>query len=611
MADTILTPSVTSTDETEERNYLVKENYLSEFGTDDEKSVVRANLGIYASDAVYTKEETEEFVNIAVAAALVGYVTSDELPSAIAELSDEIANAGYVRSDGTVPFTSAQTQAALPTSDYHLANKIYVDNALTAHVNADDPHGTLDQVEVLLANYAKLSDVYTSSNSYSRKEVDSLLSGYVKRDGSTAFTNPQVGVDPTLPSHLATQRYVKQVMDNHKSETDPHAFIATLKRYLSNYYTKSETYTKAQTYSRAQLVDIIKSQMNDIVDQAIATHVATDGSVSELKDYVINVLYDCVRADGSVTHTAPQAGVAAVNDNEFIVLSQLREAIESLGATLTEAIADATNQSTWIPTGPVETTVGFVEDNTILPPEMTVQQIMDAIFYGKQVGITVDKYAEYGSTVCMKIYVHGLSTLTSAEIYKNDVLVGTLSPSDFIVSDEDGIYYEYCDSEEFTEDTEWKVIFYYSDGQTITDTATTYLAYAMFVGALPYWWNASEDITMDRLREVVDLDSQNNVFMTELGSQITKYTMTFDFTDAMTRSITVVVPYDYPDLVRMVTPTQTVTAEAFTKTVMPMYPNNAEVGVNYKIYVFNQPLVTLSQTVEFYFGESDEEDDNE
>lgn len=616
MADTILTPSATPAAETQtEKNYLVKENYLSEFESEDEKSVARANLGVYAKEAVYTQDEAELMVNEKIHDALQGYVTSSELPAAISELSQEIADAGYVKSDGSVPFTNPQTQSALPTSDYHLANKIYIDNLLKAHLNASDPHNIIDKVQTILAGYAKLSDTYTSTYLYTKSEIESLLTGYVKKDGSTAFTNPQVGVDPSLPSHLATARYVKLVMQNHESDADPHGFMTTLKAYLSNYYNKSETYTKAQTYSRTQLLDIIKQQMNDVINGAIATHVATDGSVSELKDWIMNELYKYIKADGSVAHTKPQAGVAAESAHDFVILEQLTQAIENLQSTLENKISEETNQSTWVTSGPVRTTVGFVEDNTQMPKEMTVQQICDAIFYGRQIGVLAPAYAEYGDTVCLKIFMHGLDILTAADLYKNGTLIGSLTADDFAnlpeTTSDDGQFYEYCDTGEFTEDTEWKVIFHFSDGTEITDTATTKLSYPMFVGAVPYWWNAQEDITMDSLRTLCDEDSQNCKMFTYLGPDVAALDIKFDFTDAKQRSLVVVVPYEYPDLVSMVTPTQEVTYEAFAKWVQPLYPNNTTTGVSYKIYVFNQPLVKLQQDVKFTFGEVTEEDDDE
>ena len=608
----ILEPSVIPSIPIEDKNALLHENYLSEFETEDEKSVARENLGVYAKEFTYTRDEAQTMVQRTIQAALQNYVTSDELPEAIAELSTEIANAGYVKSDGSVPFTNPQSQSSLPTLDEHLANKIYVDNLLKAHVNGNDPHKTLEQVRVLLADYAKLSDTYTSANLYTKRETNLILADYVRKDGSVPFTKPQIGVDPSLPSHLATARYVQLIMQNHNEELDPHSFLSTLRKYLSNYYTKSETYTKAQTYSRTQLLDIIKSQMKDVVEQAIATHVAEDGSVSELKNFILLKLYDCIKADGSVAHTAPQAGVPAVHPNEFIVLEQLTAAIDSLDKTLNQAITDATNQTTWVPSGPVRTTVGFVEDNTRMPREMTVQQICDAIFYGRKIGVVAPPYAEYGEQVCIKIYTHGLSILEEVEIYKNGELIGTLSPDDFNGSPDDfrdeGFYYEYCETGEFTEDTEWKVIFNYSDGQTITDTATTKLSYPIFIGALPYWWNAQEDITMNSLRDKVQEDPDNCKFFTKFGPEIKRLKTSFNFQDAERRSLVVVLPADYPDLLKMVTPTQEVEVDAFAKWMQPMYPNNVPVGVLYKIYVFNQPLVKLNQILKFYFEAANIED---
>ena len=42
-----------------------------------------------------------------------------------------------------------------------------------------------------------------------------------------------------------------------------------------------------------------------------------------------------------------------------------------------------------------------------------------------------------------------------------------------------------------------------------------------------------------------------------------------------------------------------------------MYPNNATVGVVYKIYVFNQPLVKLNQTLKVSFTAENNSDDDE
>lgn len=584
---------------------LLHDNYLSEFITENEKAVVRENIGVYAKNFTYTKDETLSLIQDSLHTALRGYSTTGDVHDLIENLTEEIKEFGYVLSDGSIPFTNPQSQAALPTSEYHLTNKIYVDNLLTAHVNSSDPHKTLDRVKQLLAGYVRTTDTYTTQNLYNKREVDLLLNKYIKKDGSVPFTSPQMGVDPELPSHLATMRYVKKVMYNHNNELDPHNFLSTLKNKLASYCTKAETYTKAQTYSRTQLLDIIKSQMKDIVDQAIASHEATTGSVSELKEFVLRQLAACTKADGSVVHTVPQAGMPAIHENEFIVLSQLTKAIDDLSSALNRDIKAATNQAVWIPSGPVKSTVGFVEDNTNMPRKMTVQQVCDAIFYGRKVGVEAPSYAEYGDTVCIDIYTHGLSLLTEVGVYKNGTLIGTLAPSDFSTLPtgvgDTGLYYKFCNTGEFTEDTEWKVEFHYSDGQVITDTANTKLSYPIFIGALPYWWNAQEDITMNSLREKTIEDSDNCKFYTKYGPEVTAIDTTFNFVDVKQRSIVVVIPNNYPNLDKLVTPTQEIHADAFAKWVQPMHPIVSQVGVLYKIYVFNQPLVKLNQDMKFFF----------
>lgn len=611
MGKGILEPSVVLTPQNEEptQQYLLHDNYLSEFKSEDEKSIARSNLGVYGTDVTWTREETSAEINKLMKKALEGYVSQGDLPQLLQDFNNTLAEANYVKADGSVPFTSPQSQSALPTEDSHLANKLYVDTQLTQHKKAKDPHNILAQVTTLLADYIKASNTYSKESLFTKKEINSLIADLIRKDGTTPFQKPQLGVDPTFPGHLATMRYVLKIMTDHNAEQDPHDFQAILKQRLSNYYTKSETYTKAQTYSRTQLLDIIQKQMNDVVEQAIAKHVANDGSLAGFREEWEQTLATLIKSDGSVAHSKPQAGQPAENDNEFVVLSQLQKLLDELDTKLSTSIDKKTNQTVWKTSGQVRSTVGFVEDNTRLPREMTVQQIMDAIFYGRQTGVVAPPYAEYGETVCIKIFLHGIGMIESVDIYKNGELIGTLYPEDFKFHEGDeGAFYEFCDTGEFTEDTEWEARFHYSDEQEIVDTATTKLSYPIFIGAVPYWWNAQEDITMDSLRELVNEDHVNCRFFTHLGPEIGKMKAKFNFTDVRQRSIVVVIPNDYPDLLRIITPTQEIEASAFAKWLQPMYPNNVPAGVVYKIYVFNQPLVTLDQVIKFHFGVQTEED---
>lgn len=614
MGNGILEPSVVFTPKEEESNQqpLLHDNYLSEFKSEDEKSIARANLGVYGTDVTFTRDEAMLAMNEAIKKALQNYVSTTDLPKAIEALSQTIANEGYVKADGSVPFTAPQSQTALPVQDSHLANKLYVDTRFTAHLREKDPHKILEQVETILADYIKASETYTKSSLYTKKEINTQIAELVRKDGTVPFTKPQIGVDPQFPSHLATMRYVNLVMQNHNTEQDPHGFMETLRKSLSNYYTKSETYTKAQTFSRTQLLDIIQKQMGDVVEQALAKYVAENGSVEEFRTEFEKILKTLIKSDGSVAHSRPQAGQPAENENEFVVLSQLIEKIDELSKNFTETINKKTNQTTWVTSGPVRRTVGFVKEHSRMPKEMTMQQIWDAVFYGRQTGVKAPHFAEYGEQVCLRIYLHGIGLVESVDIYKNGELIGTLYPEDFTLHEGDeGAYYEFCNTGEFTEDTEWEARFHYPEDQEIVDSTVTRLSYPIFIGTVPYWWNAGEDITMDSLRELVNSDPENCKFFTHLGPKIHKLKTSFSFVDSNQRSIVVVIPDSYPALRRIITPTQMVEVSAFARWLQPMYPNNVEVGVPYKIYVFNQPLVQLDQVVKFEFGESREEDDDE
>lgn len=589
---------------------LLHENYLSEFETDSEKEVARGNLKVYSTSEVYTSQETEAAINNALTGMLKGYAPISELQSAIATLNDRFEYEGFVKSNGSVSFTSAQSQLQEPTQDVHLATKKYVDSAIVNHSHEADPHNTIDKVKVLLRDYYSKDNVYHRSDTYNRHEFNLILQHYVRQDGTTAFTRPQSGVDPTMPEHLATAKYVQDTILAHKRELDPHGLVTLIDTKLSNYYTKAESFAKGQTYSRVQLNDIIKHNIDLVVDQAIKDHVLADGSVKELKALILAKLEGYIRADGTIPHTAPQRGLPAEHDNEFVVLSQFKEFTDKLTASLSEKLKGATNQSTWLTNDPVKATVGMVKIGTKMPREMTVQQICDAIFYGSKVGVVAPPYAEYGESVCLKIFVQGITTGDTIEIFKNGVLIGTLRSTDLTGLQEDPKYYgkfkEFCNTGQFTGDTEWKVVFKYSDGKTLTETASTKLAYPTFIGALPYWWNAQEDITMDSLRTKVNEDPQNCEFFTKYGPEAKGFKKTFNFVDIQKRSIVIVIPDSYPDMVKMVTPVQELGKDAFVLWKQPMYPNGVPTGVMYKIYVFNQPLVKLNQTIKVHFTAANE-----
>lgn len=63
------------------------------------------------------------------------------------------------------------------------------------------------------------------------------------------------------------------------------------------------------------------------------------------------------------------------------------EQIGNLKKELQKEIKD--NQPVWKTSGPVQTTVGFVEDNSEVANEVTFQEAMDAIFMDRQLQLVL------------------------------------------------------------------------------------------------------------------------------------------------------------------------------------------------------------------------------
>ena len=84
----------------------------------------------------------------------------------------------YIKKDGSTPFTKAQIGAD-PQIDSHLATKRYVDKVIYNHLIDVDPHGFVALLNKRLALYAKASNVYDKSQTYSRVQIDSIIRGLV------------------------------------------------------------------------------------------------------------------------------------------------------------------------------------------------------------------------------------------------------------------------------------------------------------------------------------------------------------------------------------------------------------------------------------------------
>ena len=587
MADSILTPGYQEeipqdpiSEETTQ--YLEKDKYLSEYQQDNEKSIVRNNLGVPSKDNVYTKEDTDTKISQAVREGLQGLLSMEDPYGIIPQVEEMIKD--FVKNDGSTPFNLPQIGTD-PISSNHLTTKNYVDKQLANHIVDEDPHGTMTLVRALLTQYVKNTDVYDKQSVYTKGEVNNTLRDYVKRDGTTPFTKAQVGIDPELDSHLATKRYTDKILYNHIIDVDPHGFLEILSSRLANYAKKKDVYDKTQTYSRTQIDSVINQRINSILDLSIKDYI---DSINSRLEYIRQ---HYIRQDGTIPFTSPQPGVDAINDSDLVTYRQLK----GIDTGIREHLVDL--ECVWKTSGPVESTVGHVEDNTQLPDIMTLQDVCDAIFYGRTISLTVPEYVTVTKTGEITMCVHGaVGMIDYAELYQNGKVIYTFTSTDF---DEGCIT---VDSLPITEDTEFTFKVYYNNGTMNQDTGITKCGFPIFIGLLPKWKFANT-VTMEYLNELQDqyTEGTQNRFV-DYGDDVKSITFKYQFQDSELRHPFVVVPKAYPDLEGIVTKSQSFGIEAFDViNEIPLQIEGVSTDTIYKIYVYRQALSSLNQEVTFNF----------
>lgn len=555
---------------------LTVEECLGEFN-DGQKALARQNLDVYDRNTVYTKQDSDKKLNETIKKAFEKYLNEEDPHGILPEVRQMIE--GFVRADGSTPFTAPQ-QGVDPVQDFHLATKRFVTKILKDHINDDDPHRIIPQVEDMLEQYVKQADVYFKSQLYTKNEIDQQSGKYIKKDGSTPFTKAQIGADPQIDSHLTTKRYVDQVIYNHLVDVDPHGFIAILNNRLAAYAKTSNVYDKSQTYSRVQTDSIIRSLVHDAAKEALNDH------LNEFDPH--NILAEVrrekyIKQDGTIPFRAPQKGVDAVDPQDLVTLHQVEEKF------------DDAKQPVWITSGPVETTVGFVEDGTTLLPErLTLQETLDAIFYGKRIKITVPDTVQIGTIAPITVCIQGtLETIQHIEIYQGEQYLDTVTREQLLESGCVTI-----DSLPIDSDTTINVKVFYTNGTSTEVSKLITVSLPIFVGINPRW-KQGYVLTYETLQEFATEDPDNNKFYYE-GKDVSLIEHSFDFDKNKEQKIIVALPANYSDLVEMSNSAQVVTQSAFE--VIDMIPFQvAGKDEVYKIYTYKQDLYSLNTTMKFKF----------
>ena len=591
MADnSILTPGCQDTVDVpttadESVQYLEKDNFLSEYENESEKSVVRENLNVYPKNAVYTKDETDTNIAKTVTTAVNKHLSVEDPHGTLDTVREMIAD--MAKTDGSTPFTSPQSGVE-PISDSHLTTKKFVTRLLNEHtrlVGPDDPHQILPEVRTILEKYVKSSDIFTKSQLYTKQDVDNLLKTFLKKDGSTPFTSAQIGVDPTIDSHLATKRYVDKTLYAHLVDVDPHGFLTILNQRLASYAKIANVYDKTQTYSRSQIDAFINKWVQEAVAGAIAEYMET---VDDRFETIRQEKY--VKQDGSVPFKAPQKGVDAIDPQDLVTLYQVEEKVENLQEQITN------NEPIWKTSGPVESTVGHIDDNTPVPATMSLQEVLDAIFYGKGISISAPDYVTINNKVPVTLCVHGSTGLIDvAELYQDGELTISFVKEDF----ENGCVT--TDSLPIVEDTEFTFKVTYTNGAVHEESITVKVALPIFVGLLPKW-KFGNVVTWNYLEELASEEPNNNQFISS-SNNLNQISINYGFQDAKLRHPFVVVPVSYPDLDNMSTTPQKFGIDAFDVIDMiPLKVPGVEKDIIFKIYIYRQALSSLNQEVTFNFA---------
>lgn len=567
--------------------YLTRDNALSEFSTLEEKYNVRENLDVYSKSDVQERIVDQVNGEIKDLQLILEQLIQDELANKITneEVSELLLN--YVKRDGNQHFTQP-IKGKPATENSHLTTLSQlnqVKSGLASDININK--SSIKKVEDSLRNYALKENVYSKGEVYTKKEIDSNNSQYVKKDGSVPFTKPISGITPQISSHLSTKKYVDDVMTNHKSEIDPHGYTDILNNRLKKYALAANVLDKTQTYSRSQIDYLVDKLVNDAVTAAMDGYLSLEDPYNII-DKIKQLGY--INRDGSIPFDKPQSGIDAINDDHLVTLNQLKQYSKTLEQEIDK------KQTEWVTSGPVLSKVGLVEQGTEFAKKVSMQEVLDAIFYGKGISIVSSEFGFIGETTQITVCVRGdLASFEHGELYQNDKLIHTFTKENF----EDSTCIT-IDSDPVLEDTEFIFKVFYLNGSEHQVSSTTQLSLPVFVGLIPKWKSGST-ITYDYLEELSKEDSVNNQFYA-LGKDLTRVNHKYSFKDVELKKPIIVVPCSYPDLYQMCTPSQQFGKDAFIITdIIPMQLPGIDKDVMYKLYVYDEALLQLNIPVYFTF----------
>lgn len=595
MAKTLLIPGEENiTEETpikKEERYFLLRRLFGELSDDEEKkSQARTNLGVQAlhdilDDPRYTNDVKNKVNNT-----LTEYLNNRDLVDK-GEFEETLNRYALKNSDVTF------NKVKVTDKNFNRENLItlgYVLDLLKNYLKADQK--TVESwIESAANNLAKKDNVYDKESidtllkqalSKKQSEIDQYV---MRKDGRVGFTAPVKGRYPETATHLATWGSVKDIVNEHKTDPDAHGFITKLNNTLKKYALKEQVIDKTQTYTRAQIDDRIEKLVSDTVDTFINSYLELKDPHG-IMDLVRQEKY--VKQDGSVPFRLPQQGEDAKDEKDLVTLRQVQAFIEELKTEIEK------QGCFWKTSGPVQTTVGFLEDESEVPERMSIQEVLDTIFYGKRMTIHTPDSAPSGQKTDITVCITGdISDVDYAELFKNGEVVRKIEKVEF---EETGCV---TVTVEITEDSVFDFTVHYKNGTEHTESSEMKLALPVFVGLIPKWkWGS--DITYGFLQKAVKYDSINNAFY-DVPESITELEHYYNFDLEEPVKLAIALPKDYPDLTQIQNGVQAFNVDAFDienfdVLLQTSFSINGKSEL-YKIYIYKQPLVRLDSNVTFNF----------
>ena len=251
--------------------------------------------------------------------------------------------------------------------------------------------------------------------------------------------------------------------------------------------------------------------------------------------------------------------------------------------------AGVNSNTKWYTSGPVETTVGFLEDGVEIPSEMTIQDIMNKIFYTRDFVIDVPDSTLIGTIVDIGIRIRQhIGENVLVQLYQNEDLIKEFT-------------YNYLEqptilipSNPINKDTEFKLKAFYADKvHEETKIVKCKLPAPIFVGAIPK--NTQNELNFEYFQDLIDLDPINNKLVQDVIKN--KVKMTYNFVNPKQNYLLIAIPETESGLEAMVTVSQKFGPDSFDLS-SDTYTINGY-SVKYNLYKYKQPLASLNQTIIF------------